>query len=534
MTDKQRRKENKHFSQLARSFFFIFFRKMKNLFFIFIFFPLISAISVPIEHGEFITVHVGNNGKEQIMKIDYGSNDAFVFFSSPSFYSNTFSNYGNDFVQIGTHVERYDIIVDPSKYTGGLPHHGIIGLGEGSDLWNHWSEFTSSPSTLMFGEHSETLTRNEYKPFKIIIAFDGYCEAFMEEKKYRLFFSQSSYYTKIPSDIYYSSKENKGFSLRINDHYGNRVDLLLTSDDFNVHHPDGSESMMVIPTNPFHGDDDQTIVIGKNTLRKMTIQKDFKTKLTTIHPSYMLFDDGTGSKTYFDITMTVLLSILVLMFLTTISQRENARMTMVLSRIEIYGYFICFLTVICEFFVFRVERFIEFFHCNHWVVLIGLTAMCTIGIIFSLLNYQRREGLIYRYSLITLTFFWSIWLTQVGSHTLALEIIFLNFALALACFLQTIMFISHITWSDKPKTFFLVFFTLLSHLALIYFGIDILVYRYWDGENQFITRLLFWLYFSGLPVMHYYVYQVIRISRTKSSRLMKKQKEFIENKSLLN
>lgn len=143
---------------------------------LFLFFSLCDGLSkakvrIPVYQGQYLKdIRVGSPGKYMTLRMRWDLNQTYLY-DSPLTYSETFTNSGSDlfFLSPGVEPVRLKVVYgqEPSQVTdpsapyfngarqdtsGGVTYHGVLAMGDGSDLWTTWTEYTLSKYTVTLGK----------------------------------------------------------------------------------------------------------------------------------------------------------------------------------------------------------------------------------------------------------------------------------------------------------------------------------------------------------------------------------------------
>jgi hypothetical protein len=133
-----------------------------------------AKVRIPVYQGQYLKdIRVGSPGKYMTLRMRWDLNQSYLY-DSPLSYSETFTTAGSDlfFLSPGVEPVRLKVVYsqEPSQTTdplapffngarqdtsGGVTYHGVLAMGDSSELWTTWTEYTLSKYTLTLGKDDD-------------------------------------------------------------------------------------------------------------------------------------------------------------------------------------------------------------------------------------------------------------------------------------------------------------------------------------------------------------------------------------------
>lgn len=310
-----------------------------------------GVVKLPVYDNQFVQVVVGNPSKHIRLEVSHQCGpESVVLFQFDEELSKTYTVHPNTIVMyLGHIVIRVPYVVRPEykKNYYYFQYHGILCLGPGSALWDHWTKASVSKHRLVFGEYDMSMARNAYKPYSIL--FGKFCShnVTVFDHVYHLKYDPSSLTTKLPKSLYHNVTD-----MRI--HFENMV-FFVEHKDLVVSVVNGFDHTMVTKTN-----DDQ-IVLGKQFAHTFVHYIDVVANTILVMPTFDHFESNRSEIWYVWICVGVYVLITVRWIahaLSPTNDKEKAYRSIV--KTEVFLQLVSILLVFIDSYVFKNQRNINF------------------------------------------------------------------------------------------------------------------------------------------------------------------------------
>jgi len=467
-------------------------------------------VHLPVKHEKFVTLLVGSPGVYKTFRLDFSSNQTITLFGSSASYSKSYQQYlgtlrGSELFYIGCYKERFSTVYDSSKikYDTKVPYHGILGLGEYSELWYHWTKYTISSTSLVLGGYDYSLIRKDYQPFKIQCKYNKPIKVEIGGDQYNLYYSPEDYYTRLPHKLYYEAETLDIYMI------DSRKTIQLDRSDYTLRLPTGF-NFSVLRKQPEHSRD---IILGEHTVRQLVSYNDVIYKKRNIHPAYDLFDSGNSQPSFNSTTGILLTTILAFWIATVYTERivTKSKRSTFISRMEVYAFVASLLILFLEHRAFKVFRFVHhhvgYTHFITYDILVWFIIFDVfIGTILFFYNLNTNHMLYMRSICVESVIITTLWITQVDNHRSVLDHLTLLFLASIYSTIRTIVFmyhsIQHPLHKEKLRWVVLGIYAILSQVFLIFYNISPFIDRFWyDFPRKASSNTLLWVVFSGIPIL---------------------------------
>ena len=182
-----------------------------------------ADVRIPVYQGQYLKdIRVGSPGKYMTLRMRFDLNRTYLY-DSPLSYSETFTTSGSDLFFLSPGVEPVRLKVsyaqEPSQTTdplapfyngarqgtsGGVSYHGVLGMGDDSDLWTTWTEFSLSKYTLTLGvdDDVDVLKRGHTLRAEGTQLFTAYIDSSGINASMPLEFSLKDEFTYLPQSVF--------------------------------------------------------------------------------------------------------------------------------------------------------------------------------------------------------------------------------------------------------------------------------------------------------------------------------------------